>query len=381
MFLKNLHRLNRSCRYSTVLKEFKIDGFERIIAIDDKITGLKCIISIHNSSLGPTLGGLRIFPYKSFEEAFIDANRLSEGMSYKSALAGIGLGGGKSVIISDPKDVTHDMLKKYADILNYLEGKYICAEDSGSTIRDIDYVSEYTKYATGLSHSKSSGNPSIYTAWGTYRGIQATLDEIYGKTEINGKTVAIQGVGSVGRYLADFLYWNGANIIVSDINNTNTELMATRYNAKIVSPTEIYSQKCDIFAPCGMGGTINSQTIPLLKCKAIAGCANNQLLYKENADELEKYGILYAPDFAINAGGIINVSAELEKDGYNPINAKKAVDKIYNTIKYIFSESKKPNTNTYKAAINIAKYQIENKIGERKEKPNFPSVNYYKNKL
>lgn len=357
------------------MKEIPVEGFEKVVVIDHAPSKLKSIVSIHNSSLGPALGGLRILPYSSFEKALTDANRLSEGMSYKSSLAGIGLGGGKSVIIANSKDVTSEMLKAYAAALNLLEGKYICAEDSGSTVDHINFIGRYTPYATGLSHLKSSGNPSPFTAWGTFRGIQATIEALDGTTSVEGKTVAIQGLGSVGADLADILFWHGAKLIVSDIDREKTAAIARKYNAMVSSSEEIQNQKCDILSPCALGGTLNPETIPTLQCRAIAGCANNQLLTDNDARKLKERGILYAPDFAVNAGGIINISFEVDEKGYDPTASRNAVDRIYDTVKSIFINAEKNGSTTHAAAVDLAKNRINNKEGKRLHPPCFHHYN------
>lgn len=352
------------------MTDVAVQGYQRVVLVED-ISGLNAIVAIHTTNLGPALGGLRILPYPTVDAALTDVKRLARGMSHKSALAGIGLGGGKSVIISDPKNVTKEMLKAYAALLNILKGDYITAEDSGSTVEMIDCIGKYTPYVTGLSHAKSSGNPSPFTAWGTFRGIQATCQELDGTDYVEGKTVAIQGLGSVGASLAQFLFWHGARLIVADTDPAKTAEAVKKYNAISCPPGEIHRQECDILAPCALGGTINSQTIPELRCKAIAGCANNQLLDAADADALQKRNILYAPDFAINAGGIINISFELDAAGYRSIDARNAVDKIYYTVKEIFVAAKKSGITTHEAAVALAETRIQNGVGRRTEFPHF----------
>jgi leucine dehydrogenase len=292
-------------------------------------------------------------------------------MSHKSALAGIGLGGGKSVIISDPKKLTPEMLKVFASFLNYLKGDYITAEDSGSTMEMMDFIGKHTPYVTGLSHAKSSGNPSPFTAWGVFRGIQATCQVLDGNNSVRGKTIAIQGLGSVGASLAEFLFWHGARLVVADKDPIKTATIVKKYNAYSCPPETIHKQECDILAPCALGGTINEQTIPELRCRAIAGCANNQLLAASDADFLQKREILYAPDFAINAGGIINVSFELDASGYRSIDARDAVDRIYDTVKEIFTNAKLSGITTHKAAVFLAESRIRAGIGARTKPPHF----------
>lgn len=357
-------------RSSWKMTDIPTQGYQRVVSVED-LTGLKAIIAIHSTKLGPALGGLRILPYATVDAALTDVKRLARGMSHKSALAGIGLGGGKSVIISDPQKVTKEMLKAFAAILNTLRGDYITAEDSGSTVEMIDFIGQHTPYVTGLSHAKSSGNPSPFTAWGTFRGIQAACQELNGSDSVEGKTVAIQGLGSVGASLAELLFWHGARLIVADTDPARTSAIVRKYSAISCSPGEIHRQECDILAPCALGGTLNSQTIPELRCKAIAGCANNQLLEASDADALQKREILYAPDFAINAGGIINISFELDSTGYQPIDARIAVDRIYHTVNDIFATAKQSGMTTHEAAVVLAETRIQNGVGRRTEPPFF----------
>lgn len=352
------------------IRDLDVPGYQRVVTVDDP-SGLKAIVAIHTTNLGPALGGLRIFPYATFDAALTDVTRLARGMSHKSALAGIGLGGGKSVMLSDPQKVTEEMLQVYAAFLDTLGGKYIAAEDVGSTVEKIDYIGRYTPYVTGLSHAKSSGNPSPFTAWGVYRGIQATCQVLNGSDSVEGKTVAIQGLGSVGASLAELLFWQGARLVVADIDPARTAAIVRKYSAISCSPEEIHRQECDILAPCALGGTINSETIPELQCKAVAGCANNQLLEASDAVALQKRDILYAPDFAINAGGIINISFELDAEGYRSSDARNAVDRIYRTVKEIFVTSKKRGMTTHEAAVSLAEVRIQKGIGQRKESPRF----------
>lgn len=347
-------------------------GFKRVVSVDDTSgSGLRAIVAIYSTKLGPALGGLRILPYSTFDDALTDVKRLAIGMGHKSALAGIGLDGGKAVMLSDPKKVTKEMLNTFSVVLNYLGGDYVTAEDVGSNVEMIDEIAKGSPYATGLSSENSSGDPSPYTAWGGYRGIQATCQVLDGKDSVTGKTVAIQGVGNVGEKIAKWLYWHGAKLIVADKDNEKLKTFVKEYKAIPCSPEEIHKQPCDIFAPCALGGTINSQTIPELRCRAIAGCANNQLLESSDAEKLQKRGILYAPDFVINAGGIINISFELDEAGYNPRAARDAVDKIYFTVKNIFDVATHNGMTTQRAAVEIAENRIKNGIGKRTTPPKF----------
>ncbi len=349
-----------------------VSDYEEVLLITNEKVGLRAIIAIHDTSLGSALGGTRIYPYATQEAALFDVLRLSEGMTYKSALAESGFGGGKSVIIADPnKQKTQELLHAFGEAVDSLQGKYICAEDMGCSPEDVGTISEKTPYVVGTLHPKSSGNPSYYTAWGTYCGIKASLQHLYKNTSVKGKTVAIQGLGSVGMKLAEMLFQAGAKIIVTDTDPEKMKYARAHYSAKIVALNEIYSQPCDIFAPCAMGGILHCKTIKHLKCKVIAGCANNQLLRSEDADALHKKGILYAPDFVINAGGLINVAEELCKEGYNKKNAFEKTQKIYDRLLQIYEIADKSGISTHEAAISLARFRINYKIGKRKEPPVF----------
>ncbi|HNA61846.1 MAG TPA: Glu/Leu/Phe/Val dehydrogenase dimerization domain-containing protein [Rhabdochlamydiaceae bacterium] len=356
---------------SLELKEIPVEGYEKVVVVTDESVGLKAIIAIHDTTLGPALGGTRIYPYPTFEAALTDAKRLAKGMTYKSALAESGLGGGKSVIICHPKNKTKEMLVSFAEAINRLEGLYSCAEDSGCSMQDVTTIGHHTPYVVGLAHDKSSGNPAPFTAWGTFRGIQATLQMLDGSTSLEGKVVAVQGLGSVGSLLVDLLFWHGAKLIVSDIDWEKTQMIAKKYRATACPAEDILGEACDILAPCAMGGIINPQTIPNLRCRGIAGCANNQLLSDQDADELKKLGILYAPDFVINAGGLINVSLEIEEEGYNPITARRKTDQIYDHLIRLYEISEQNNCSTHHAALSLADYRIKYGVGKRRVPPRY----------
>jgi leucine dehydrogenase len=293
-------------------------------------------------------------------------------MTYKSAIAECGWGGGKSVIIADPmKDKTEELLLAFGQAVDRLKGAYICAEDVGCSPEDVLVISRATPYVVGLPHQKSSGNPSPFTAWGTYRGIQSVLKKIYNSESVENRTIALQGLGSVGYELAKILFWHGARLIVSDIDKKKCQSIATLTGARIVTPAEIMQVECDVLSPCALGGTINQQTIPLLKCKAIAGCANNQLLNDCDAEELVASGIWYAPDFVINAGGLINVTEELDVQGYDPVRAKERVHYIFEQLMGIYEIAEKNNWSTCRAALSLADYRLKYGIGKRLEPPCF----------
>ena len=222
-----------------------------------------------------------------------------------------------------------------------------------------------TKYVTGLPHEKSSGDPSRFTAWGTFRGIQSIMKKVYGSDSLEGKKIAMQGIGSVGLYLLDLLYWHGAEVVIADINEERVKAISEKYGMKAVDTKDILKEECDVLAPCALGGVINDDTLPMLKCKGIAGCSNNQLLDDAHGDKLHKKGILYAPDFVINSGGLINVSIETEKDGYNPNKAREKTNKVYDVLMSIYEIAEKNNVSTVKAAVELAEYRIKHKIGIR----------------
>lgn len=352
------------------LKEEILDvaGYERVIKVVDLDSGLLGIIAIHNTTLGPGLGGTRIYPYKDFDEALTDALRLSKGMTYKAAIAQVGLGGAKSVIMADPQtQKTPELLKAFGEAVNRLEGKYICAEDVGCTPSDIDTILQTTKYACGVHNLRGSGNPASFTAHGTFLSIQSVLQELDGSDSLEGKIVAIQGVGSVGKKLAERLFWAGAQLIISDVDLDVIEHFAHQFDAKRVSPEEIFEVECDVFSPCALGGMINQNTIPKFKCRAIAGAANNQLLKPTDADLLQQRGILYAPDFVVNAGGLINVMNELSSEGYNATKARNMINQIYHQLLQIYEIAQQNHVSTHQAAVSLADHRIEKGIGKRSE--------------
>ncbi len=348
---------------SLQLEEFTIPDYEKVIKVTDDSVGLQAIIAIHNTHMGPALGGVRIYPYEKFDDALFDVLRLSKGMTYKSALSQLGLGGGKSVIIADSRKKSKELLRAFGQAVDALQGAYICAEDVGCNEDDVKTIRETTKFVTGLKHEKSSGNPAPFTAWGTYRGIQAILQFLYGSPSVQNKVIAIQGLGSVGATLAETLFWHGAQLILADINEDKARTLARKYGAQVVPADQILSVKCDILAPCALGGVLNSTTIPQLQCKAVGGCANNQLLEDQDGNRLSQLGILYAPDFVINAGGIINVRHELFPGGYQPREARNDVHKIFDRLLDVFEIAKQNKCSTHHAAMLLAEHRIKYKVG------------------
>jgi len=315
-------------------------GHEEVVFFSDPTCNLKAIVAIHNTILGPALGGTRMWPYKSEEDAVEDVLRLSRGMTYKAAISGLNLGGGKAVIIGDPdKDKSEALFRSYGRFIESLNGRYITAEDVNISVEDIEHVFTETAFVSGVDKSHGgSGNPSPYTALGTFRGMEAAVMKLFGSRELNGKTVSLQGTGSVGFHLGELLRDAGANIVYTDINEKNIKRFSEAIPAaKFVSPDEIYDVECDIYAPCALGATINDDTIPRLKCKIVAGAANNQLAEHRHGAVLKEKGFLYAPDYLINAGGLMNVSLEFE--GWSDAKARRMVDTIFDTTLKIFALS------------------------------------------
>ena len=320
---------------------------------------LKAIIAIHNTTLGPALGGTRMWNYKNIDEAIEDALRLSRGMTYKNAISGLNLGGGKAVIMGDP---THDkseaLFRSYGRFVESLNGRYITAEDVNTTVDDMEYIFAETSNVTGVAEiNGGSGNPSPWTARGVFRGMEASCLKVFGDRSLKGKIVALQGAGSVGCHLGKHLFDSGAKVFFTDISEANiAKFKEIVPNSEFVSPEEIYDLKADIYAPCALGATINDKTIDRLKMKIVCGAANNQLAENRHGDMLKEKGILYAPDYLINAGGVMNVSIEFE--GWSAEKATKMVDKIFDTTLKIFKLSDEQNIPVYKATDLMAEQRI-----------------------
>ncbi|CDR34773.1 Glu/Leu/Phe/Val family dehydrogenase [Criblamydia sequanensis] len=353
-------------------KILDIPGYEKVIEAMDEDSKLHCIIAVHNTSLGPALGGVRIYPYQTFDDALKDVLLLAKAMTNKSALAEIGLGGGKSVIIADPKvDKSENLLKKFGEVINDFKGSYIVAEDVGSSPEDMLHIRKTTPYVSALPTSKSSGDPSPFTAWGVFRGIQAVLKELYGSTEVKNRRIAIQGLGHVGHFLAEHLFWQGADLVVTDIDSEKCATIKRKFGAEVIAPDRFIHEKCDILAPCALGGVFNQENAKTLKCKAIAGSANNQLADSQTAEVLHQHEILYAPDFLINSGGLINAVMEFEKEGYDPKHSCARVSEIFNSLQLVFAMSKKENKSTESVAEDLAAKKLKNKYKMRKEPISF----------
>ncbi|MBK5442483.1 MULTISPECIES: Leu/Phe/Val dehydrogenase [unclassified Peribacillus] len=350
-----------------IFKYLEKYDYEQLLFCQDKQSGLKAIIAIHDTTLGPALGGTRMWTYATEEEAIEDALRLSKGMTYKNAAAGLNLGGGKTVIIGDPrKDKNEEMFRAFGRYIQGLNGRYITAEDVGTTVEDMDLIHEETDFVTGISPAfGSSGNPSPVTAYGVYRGMKAAAKEAFGTDSLEGKVIAVQGVGNVAYNLCRHLHEEGAKLIVTDINKESVARAVESFGATAVNPDEIYGVQCDIYAPCALGAVINDQTINQIKAKVIAGAANNQLKEPVHGDQIHEKGIVYAPDYVINAGGVINVADELL--GYNRERALKKVETVYDTIERVIEIAKRDNIPTYKAADRMAEERIERMRNSRSQ--------------
>lgn len=342
-----------------IFESLEESDYEQVIYCSDKKSGLKAIIVIHDTTLGPALGGTRMWPYQTEEEALEDVLRLAKGMTYKNAAAGLNLGGGKAVIIGDPNvDKNEAMFRMFGQYVDSLGGRYITAEDVGTTEQDMDFINMETKYVAGTSGGKSAGDPSPVTAYGIYQGVKATAEYTFKENSLKDKVIAVQGVGQVAYSLCKHLKEEGAELIVTDINQEAVNRAVVDFGATAVEPDEIYSVECDIFVPCALGAVINDDTLKQFKAKAIAGSANNQLKENKHGDKLHEMGIVYAPDFVINAGGVINVADEMV--GYNQERAMKKVENIYDNLKRVFEISKEENIPTYMAADRMAEERIEN---------------------
>jgi len=342
------------------ITDLQVQGYERVARCEDPASGLRAMIAVHSTALGPALGGLRMWPYRSWDEAQFDVLRLARGMTYKSAVADTGLGGGKSVILGNPKtDKSEALFRAMGKFVDAFGGAYITAEDVGTSVEDLVLVRKETRWATGLPREVgSSGDPSPWTALGVFRGIKACLEEVHGTADFAGRTVAMQGLGHVGGFLAEHLAKAGARLVVTDLSPERAKEAATRLGATVVAPEAIYDVPCDVFSPNALGAVINDDTIKRLKAKIVAGAANNVLLREEHGDRLRELGILYAPDYVINAGGIINVSIEVEKGGYDEARSRKKVENIYDALKTVFRMAREKNVSTNRASNLLAEERI-----------------------
>ena len=330
------------------------DDHEQIVFCSDAASGLKAIICIHSTALGPAVGGCRMWEYNTDEGALVDALRLSRGMTYKNAMAGLPFGGGKSVIIGNPKTLKSEALvRAFGKFVHSVSGRYVTAEDVGTSPADIAIVHKETPYVLGL--EGKSGDPSPMTAYGVYKGIKAAVKFKLGRDSLDGVKIAVQGLGHVGYYLCKHLSEEGAKLVVTDINKESIEKVVAEFKATAVDVNAIYTQDVDVYAPCALGATVNDETLPRLKCSIIAGAANNVLAEDRHGVALMNRGILYAPDYVINAGGIINVSFE---NNYSKEAAMKKTENIYNTLMNVFERAKAENKPTNAVADEIARQLV-----------------------
>lgn len=351
-------------------QEISVEGYERVVEVRHAPSCMHGIIAIHKTTLGPALGGIRAFAYPTFEEALEDVLRLAEGMTYKAAVAQTGTGGGKSVLIlRQGQKKTPEMLQAFAHAINLFEGSYIGAEDVNMSVHDVALMRAITQHLVGLPNT--SGNPAIFTARGGLKGIQAAAKVLEGSSDLSGKRIAIQGLGATGFELARFLFWEGAHLIVTDLDEQKVELAKQQFGAEAVLPNEIFDCECFAFAPCAMGGILNEKNSARLKCRVVAGIANNQLLTNEDERYLQEKNILYVPDFVINAGGLINVSVELSPQGYCAHRARTRVDALYEVLKELLEKAKNTSLSTQQVALSTAWERIEEKQNSSTNVPVF----------
>ena len=341
-----------------LFERMRRNDHEEVVFCNNTDTGLRAIIAIHNTALGPALGGLRMWPYASEEDALEDVLRLSRGMSYKAAVAGLNLGGGKGVILGDPKSEKSEVLfRAFGRFVNSLNGRYITAEDVGIDVNDMEIVLQETDHVVGVHQVHGgSGDPSPFTAYGTLQAIRACLQKKYGDEEVGKRSFAIQGVGHVGYHLCRLLHDEGAKLFVCDIDDELVERVVDEFGCEAVPSDEIYDVEAQVFSPCALGAVVNDETLPRFRFDVIAGAANNQLATPAHGDALEAKGILYAPDYAANAGGLMNVSIELE--GYNRERAIRMTRTIYYNISRIFEIAERDGIPSWKAADRMAEERI-----------------------
>ena len=341
-----------------ILEIMSGQGYEQLVMFTDPGSGLKAIIAIHDTTLGPACGGTRIWPYESEKEAVRDALRLARAMTYKAAVADLPLGGGKAVIIADSHtQKTEALMRAFGRFIETLGGRYLATTDVGSTGRDMEYIHQETSYVVGMpTTAGGSGDTSVMTGLGVYMGIKACAKEVWGSESLRGKKIAMQGFGKVAFNTAHHLLKEDAHITVTDVYDDALD-RARDMGLQVVPPEKIYDVDCDIFSPCALGGIINGDTIPRLTARVVAGGANNQLLTDADGDELQRRGILYAPDYVINAGGIINLSAEIGMP-YNPDRAREKTERIYDTMARIIQISKSEEIATAQVADRMAEHRL-----------------------
>lgn len=359
----NLQRLNGQVQRNggfviNILEHMQAAGHEQVSYFHDEATGLKAIIAVHNTKLGPALGGCRVWPYENEDAALNDVLRLSRAMTYKNAAMGLNLGGGKAVILADSGvDKSPALFEAFGRAVESLGGRYITAEDVGSEPDDMEAVRRQTSHVAGL--PDTSGDPSPATAFGIYSGIRASLERVSGSPELAGKRVAVQGLGAVGMSLCEYLHKDGAKLVVTDIAQKRIDYAVNELGADAVTSDAIYDVECDVFAPCALGAVINDSTLPRLRTSVVAGSANNQLAESSHAQALKDRGILYAPDFIINGGGVINIAQELEPGGYNRERAYERIRGIGDKLKTVFTMAEERDISTEAAAFIMAQERLQ----------------------
>ena len=341
-----------------VTEYMESEGHEQLCVLVDKGVGLRAFIAIHDTTLGPALGGVRIWPHKTEDEAILDVLRLSKGMTYKAAAAGLDFGGGKALIMASPQDKTEAMMRAFGRSVDSLGGRYVTTEDVGATDQDLEWIALETPHVSGLSVSQGgSGGPATATAYGIYHAMKACAARLWDNDSLQGRVVAVQGFGKVASTLAHHLREEGARLVVAEINQAALAMAREQGFDVLEDPSLIYEVECDIFSPCALGGILNNQTIPRLKCRAVVGSANNQLLEERHGEALQQRGVLYAPDYIVNAGGIINISMEVGQP-YEEEAAMERVARIYDTITMVMDTADSQGIATSLAADRIAEERI-----------------------
>jgi leucine dehydrogenase len=339
----------------------QVDGYEKVLRCRDASSGLHALIAVHDTTLGPALGGMRMLPYASEDEALFDVLRLAKGMTYKSAVAETGLGGGKSVVIGDPgRDKREPLFAAMGRFVEHLAGRYITAADMNIGDVELRQVRSQTRWVAGVAGMDgTSGNPSPYTALGCIEGYRAMLQELYGSEDFTGRHFVVQGVGAVGSRMVELLLERGARATVCDLDPARADGLAERLGCAVVADEDHLDVECDVYAPCARGATLNDDTIPRLRCRAVGGCANNQLLEPRHADALQARGILYAPDYVINAGGIINVGCEFLPGGYDERASLARIARIRTNLAHVFRLAREHKQTTREAAARLAEQRLD----------------------
>ena len=343
-----------------ILEQMSNEGHEQVAMFSDPASGLKAIIAVHDTTLGPSCGGTRMWPYESETEALTDALRLSRAMTYKSAAAGLHFGGGKGVIIGDPhRDKSEALMRAYGRAVDTLGGRYLTTTDVGTTGRDLEFMRQETRHVTGLPITLGgSGDTSIMTGLGLYMGMKACAEEVWGNGGLRGRTVAVQGFGKVASHLCEHLMEEDTRIVVTDVFDDALD-RARDWGLEVTTPDSILTADCDILAPCALGGVLNPRTIPQLKCRVVAGGANNQLLTDDDGEDLHRRGILYAPDYIVNAGGVINVEAEMGDAGYSEERSREKTVRIHEIMGSVIKTSRREEISTATAAARLAEERLE----------------------